>query len=116
MSEYLPKFPQGQAMTFAVKSAVEGGQLVEIVEANAVGPAGADSAKVVGVAGFDAGVGQMVTVYAGGVQRVKAAGAVTAGAKVYAAAEGQVQASGTNALGLALNAVAKAGEIVEVLI
>ena len=116
MAEYLPKFIPGQAITLAASAAVTAGQLVEVTGPGTVGPAGADSAKVVGVAGFDVASGDRVTVYRGGVQRLAASGAVTAGAAVYAAAAGQVASSGTNKVGTALTSAAQAGDIIDVAI
>lgn len=114
MADYLPKFVPGQAVTLAASTAVVGGRLVEITGAGKVGPAGADSAKVVGVAGFDAGENTSVTVYRGGVQRLTASGAITAGAKVAAAADGKVAATGTNTIGIAITAASADGDVIDV--
>lgn len=116
MAEYLPKFIPGQAITVSASAPVTGGQLVEVTGVSQVGPAGADSAKVLGVAGFDAREGDRVTVFRDGVQRLTAAGAISAGAPVYAAADGKVQASGTNRVGLALTSANESGDIVDVAI
>lgn len=90
MADYLPSFKPGQAITLKASAAITGGQLVEVTGSGTVGPAGAASTKVVGVAGFDAATNDNVTVYSGGVQHVTASGAVTAGDVVIAAAAGQV--------------------------
>lgn len=116
MAEYLPKFIPGQAITLTASAKIVGGQLVEVSGAGTVGVAGADSAKVVGVAGVDAASGERLTVYCGGVQRLAAAGAITAGAAVYAADNGQIQASGNNKIGIALSAAGKQGDLVDVAI
>lgn len=116
MAEYLPKFIPGQAITLTASTKIEGGQLLEVTGAGTVGVAGADSAKVVGVAGFNTSSGDRLTIYRGGVQRLVAAGAITAGAAVYAADNGQIQASGNNKIGIALSTAGKQGDIVDVAI
>ncbi|MBM6622663.1 DUF2190 family protein [Micrococcaceae bacterium RIT802] len=115
MADYLPLFSPGATVTYAASAAVAGGQLVEVTGDRTVGPAGADSAKVVGVAGFDAATGDNVAVYSGGVQRPTASGAIAAGAKVASAAAGKAQTLGalTNPIGIALAAAAN-GEPVQV--
>ena len=102
MADYLPKFHDGVAITLSSSAAVTGGQLVAVTGDGTVGPAGADSTAVVGVAGFDVQSGDRLTVYRHGVQRLTAADAITAGAPVAAAADGQVTASGSNHIGIAL--------------
>lgn len=119
MADYLPKFKPGQAVTFTASADVTGGRLVAITGNRTVGPAGADSAAVVGVAGFDAKAGERVTVFtrAGGVQQLTANGAVSAGVKVSAAAAGKIQTLGTttNPIGLALEAAAADNDVIDVL-
>ena len=106
MTAYLPLFKPGQAFTCAASAAVTGGQLLEVTGDRIVAPAAADSVKTVGVAAFDAAVGDNVTVYSGGVQRIVASGAIAAGARVAAAAAGKVSATGVNKIGTALAAAA----------
>lgn len=113
MGEYVPKFNPGQAVTFTASAAVVGGQLVEVTGDRRVAPATAASTKTAGVAGFDAKTGESVTVYSGGVQRLKAAGAVAAGDTVSAAAEGAVAKDGTAPVGIALSS-ATAGNLADV--
>lgn len=119
MSDYLPKHQPGQAVTFTASAAVTGGRLVAVTGDRTVGPAGADSATVVGVAGFDAAAGDLVTVFtrAGGVHRLTAAGAIAAGAKVASAAAGKAQTIGslTNPLGIALEAASADNDVIDVL-
>jgi len=119
MADYLPKFKPGQAVTFSASADVIGGRLVAATGDRTVGPAGADSAAVVGVAGFDAATGEDVTVFtrAGGVHQLTASGAIAAGAKVSAAAAGKIQTVGetTNPIGLALAAAAEADDVIDVL-
>jgi predicted RecA/RadA family phage recombinase len=119
MADYLPKFKPGQSVTFKASADVTGGRLVAVTGDRTVAPAGADSAAVVGVAGFDAATGEDVTVFtrAGGVHSLPASGAIAAGAKVSSAAAGKVQTVGstTNPIGLALNAAAAADDVIDVL-
>lgn len=64
MADYLPVYPGGyRPFTKSASAAITGGQLVEVTTAGAVGPAAAGSAKVVGVAAFDAGNGGRVSVW-----------------------------------------------------
>lgn len=114
MADYLPKYVPGQAITLTAATKITGGTLVEVSAAGTIAPAGADSAKVVGVAGFDAEAGDTVTVYRGGVQRLTAAGAIPAGAQVAAAAGGKAIATGTNKIGVALTGAANANDVVDV--
>lgn len=116
MSDYLPKFKPGQAVTFKASGAVIGGRLVEVTGNRTVGPAGADSAKVVGVAGFDAAIGEDVTVYTGGVQQLVASAAIAAGVVVTAAAAGKATTGGTNKVGIALEAASGADIVIDVLV
>jgi hypothetical protein len=119
MADYLPKFKPGQAVTFKASAAVTGGRLVAATGDRTVGPAAADSAAVVGVAGFDAAIGEDVTVFtrAGGVQSLTASAAIAAGAKVSSAAAGKIQTIGatTNPIGLALTAAAADNDVIDVL-
>jgi predicted RecA/RadA family phage recombinase len=119
MADYLPKFKPGQAVTFTASADVTGGRLVALTGNRAVAPAGADSAAVIGVAGFDALAGEKVTVYtrAGGVHGLVANGAIAAGAKVISAATGKAATigAGANAIGIALEAAAADLDVIDVL-
>lgn len=96
MADYVPKYEDPGPRTYTAGAAITGGQVVEITGIKTVSPTSASSSKVVGVAAFDAAVGQSVTVYNGGVQRPIASGAIPAGTIVLAAASGKVIAtSGT---------------------
>lgn len=100
MADYLPLFLPGQAFTKTTSAIVTAGQLLEITGSGTVGPAGALSTKVVGVAGDDAASGALVPIRAGGIQRiVAAAGGVTAGDIVVAGAAGTVAPIGANVFG-----------------
>ncbi|WGD38481.1 capsid cement protein [Lysinibacter sp. HNR] len=116
MSDYLPKFKPGQSVTYKASAAVTGGHLVEVTGNRTVAHAGVDSAKVVGVAGFDAAAGDDVVVFAGGVQRLTVASVIPAGATVTAAAGGKATTGGTNKLGIALEAAAAADDVIDVLV
>lgn len=119
MADYLPKFKPGQAVTFTASADVTGGRLVAITGNRTVGPADADSAAVVGVAGFNAKAGERVTVFtrAGGVHALTASAAIAAGAKVSSAAAGKIQTIGatTNPIGLALEAATADNDVIDVL-
>lgn len=106
MADYLPKFKPGQAITYTASADVTGGQLVEVTGDRTVGPAAADSAVTVGVAGFDAKAGESVTVYSGGVQTPRASGAIAARDRVGAAANGRVATAATVKIGTAIAAAA----------
>ena len=119
MADYLPKFKPGAAVTFTASADVVGGRLVALTGNRTVGPAGADAATVLGVAGFDALSGESVTVYLRptGVHPLVASGAIVAGAKVISAAAGKVATvgAGTNTIGIALEAAAADMDVVDVL-
>lgn len=90
MASYVPLFNPGQAITSQASAAVTGGQLLAVSGSGTVAPAGANALNWVGVATQDAVTGEKVGVVSGGVQRLTASGAVTAGDVVVAAAAGQV--------------------------
>lgn len=120
MADYLPKYEPGIGIPFTVgATAVVGGRLVEVSTANAIIPAGADSAKVAGVAAQDAETGERVTVFprSGGVHRLTASAAIAVGARVISAAAGKVATigAGTNPIGIALTAAAADNDVIDVL-
>ena len=119
MADYLPKFKPGEAVTFTASAAVTGGRLVVATGDRTVGPAGADSAAVIGVAAFDAASGESVTVFtrAGGIQRLTASAAIAAGAQVISAANGKIATvgAGANPIGIALVAAAADNDVIDVL-
>lgn len=91
MADYLPVYTPGQAVPFTASAAVTGGTLAAVSGDGTVGPAGASSAKVVGVFAHDAGSGVRVTVWCRGpVHEVVNSGGVTAGDQLVSAASGQV--------------------------
>ncbi len=112
MPNYLPKVDAKHSITRTASADITGGRYVEVTGSGQVAMAGADSAKVLGVAMSDAKSGQSVTVSFDGVQRPLASGAITAGAKVYTGANGVATATGTNnPVGIALNTVADGAQV-----
>lgn len=79
------------------------GQVVELTGSLAVAPTSGASAKVIGVAMFDAKSGEAVGVETEGLFKLKAASAITGGAKVTSAADGKVAVGTENVIGIALN-------------
>lgn len=110
MADYSPKFKPGADITLTASAAVVGGQLLAVTGVNSVGPTGGATAAWAGVARQDAATGEKVVVTRGGVQKIVAAGAITAGARVAAAAAGRVADLGGgaagNAVGTALSTAA----------
>lgn len=90
MTEYLPVFTDGLAVTYKASTTITGGQVVAVTGTGTVGPAGAGSAAWIGVASNDAVTNDNVTVYSGGVQHVTASTAVTAGDSVVTGVAGTV--------------------------
>ena len=115
MTEYVPVFKPGQAITLAASATITAGQVVMVSGVNTVAACTAASTGVVGVAAFDAVSTDKVTVYAGGVQSCTASGAITAGDPVIAGAAGTVVSSAAPPLGqqvgLALNTAADAAKV-----
>lgn len=89
MAEYAPIFERAP-WTSTASVAVTAGTLLEVSATGTVGPAGANSTKVVGVAAFDAAANALVTIHRHGVQEIVNSGGVTAGDILVAAAAGQV--------------------------
>lgn len=90
MADYVPLFTPGQDFTSQASAAITGGQILAVSGSGTVAPAGANAKNWVGVATQDASNGDKVGVTSGGVQRLTASGAVTAGDLVVCAAAGQV--------------------------
>lgn len=82
---------------------VKKGQVVELSGDMTVAPAGAGSAKVLGVAMFDAKAEEAVAVETEGLFKLVAGGTIAAGAKVAAAANGKVAAGTENTIGIAIS-------------
>lgn len=83
------------------------GQVVEVTGDAEVSPTTATSAKVLGVAMFNAKAGDPVAVECEGLFKMKASAAITAGSKVTSAADGAVATGTTNTVGLAITDAAK---------
>lgn len=100
MADYLPVQAAGCVpFTSTASAAVTGGQVVEATTTGKVGPAGAASLKVVGVAAHDAAIGAIVAVWPISPQIVHETTTptgVSVGARLLAAAAGTVD-SGTPA-------------------
>lgn len=91
MSDYAPLYAPGDIYTSTASATITGGQLVEVSGTDTVGPAGASSAKQVGVAAHDAPSGGRVSIYLGKIiHETTASGAITAGDQLVTAAAGQV--------------------------
>jgi hypothetical protein len=123
MADYVPRFKPGQSITLQASGTITGGRLVAVSGSGTVAQAGADSALVVGVAAFNVVSGDKLTIHCGGVQKLTASGAITAGAGVVSDANGKVKSATTataaaagTLLGRALTTVAADGDIVDVLI
>lgn len=88
------------------------GQVVYISGSMKVKATTAATSAVLGVAMFDAKSGEPVAVECEGLFKLTAAGTITAGAQVAAAAGGKVAtaASGANKIGIALNAASADGD------
>lgn len=116
MAEHVHTYKPGQAVTYTASEDITAGQLVQISGDHTVAPAEADTPSWVGVAGFDAPAGARVLVLSGGVQQLRAEGAIAAGAAVVAAADGAVATSAEPGPGQQVGiAVAAAAEsIVEI--
>jgi hypothetical protein len=100
MADYTPVITNGTApWTLQASAAVTGGRLVEVTGNGTVGPAGAASVKVLGVAAFDVASGAKVDVWplAGLTHKITASGAIAAGDNLAAGAAGVVSpiAAGT---------------------
>lgn len=92
MGDYTPVQPTGAIVTFTASADVTGGQLVEVTGDMEVGPAGAGSIKVAGVASCDCPAGSELAVFtpAANVEEVEVAASVEAGDHLKAAAAGTV--------------------------
>ena len=81
---------------------VKKGQVVEITGDAIVAPTSAASAKVLGVAMFDAKANEDVAVEAEGLFKLVASGTIAAGSKVASAADGKVATGTENTIGIAI--------------
>ena len=91
MADYVPIICDDDvSFTSQASATITGGQVVAVTGSGTIGPAGANSVAVVGVAGQDAATNGYLTVYSGGIQNLVASGTVTAGDLVVAGAAGTV--------------------------
>ena len=101
-----------QQKVLKASAEVKKGQVVVISGDMTVAPSTAASAKVLGVAMFDAKKDEPVSVETEGLFSMKASGAITAGDKVASAADGAVaKATDANTVGLAINSATNGGEV-----
>lgn len=119
MSDYLPKHHAGTPITRVAAAAITGGRLVTVLDALTAG----GDATVIGVASHDAAIGKKYGAYPvpGAVHRLVASGAIAKGAPVKSAVTGKIATyvvgtdPVTQRLGLALQAAAADGDVIEVL-
>lgn len=83
---------------------VKKGQVVEITGDMVIAPTSAASAKVLGVAMFDAKADEEVAVETEGLFKLTAGGTIAAGDKVTSGADGKVVTGTENTVGIALTA------------
>lgn len=109
MADYAPLYMPGDVITGVTSGAVTGGRQLMVSGNGTVAHATADSAAVVGTAAHDAASGANVTFHGRGQVHIStAAGAITAGARVNAAANGTVAsaAAGLANVGIAMTTAA----------
>lgn len=119
MADYLPKHSSGKPFTATASAAVTGGRVLIVSGAGTVSHAGADAvpATLIGVAGFDAAIGESVTVYPlPGVHVLTAGAPIVAGATLGTLAAGKVDDAGTNKFAVALTAASADGDPVTAII
>ena len=115
MADYLPKFESGGPFTATASAPVIGGRVLVVSGDGTVAHAGADAARPTLVAGFDAALGEKVTVYPlkGTVHKLTAGAPIAAGAAIATLAGGKVDDTGTNTFAVALTAAAADNDIIE---
>src|SRR6476646_9368983 len=99
MGDYLPLYLPGKAVPATTSAAVTGGKAVRVSGDGTIAHATQASHLIIGTASTDAASGDRVTFFGrGSVHRLTAAGAITAGDVVEAAAGGAVatHTQGTN--------------------
>ncbi len=109
MAEYTPVATPATTYTIPASAAVTGGRALAVSGNNQVAHAGAAAPNVIGTAAFDAALGADVTIWMRGtVHEATASGAITAGARVDAAANGTVAsaAAALTNVGIALTTAA----------
>ncbi len=106
MADFLPVFKSGQTPSYPASAAVTGGRLLMVSGSQTVAHTSGDVATWIGTAGFDAAIGDQVTIHRGGVQRLVASGAIAVGDRVGPASAGRVATASTNKVGTAITAAA----------
>lgn len=109
MGAYEPKYLYTDVITGTASATITGGQVLAVSGNGTVGPAGAASNAVVGVAAFDAANGETVPYFPRGkVHITTAAGAITAADRVNSAAAGTIAtaAAAVANIGIALTTAA----------
>jgi predicted RecA/RadA family phage recombinase len=104
-------FAPGHHLTLTASATITGGQIVAYTGNRTVGPAGAASMAVAGIALHNAASGEKVTVATQGVWPATATGAIAAGDTLITAAAGTVAPAGAapdarSVIGRALEAIA----------
>jgi hypothetical protein len=91
VADYTPVYVSGNnPLTLTASAAITGGQILENTGTSTVGPAGAASTKVTGVAAHDAASGARVTVWplANVIHEITSTGTIAAGDGIAAGAAG----------------------------
>jgi predicted RecA/RadA family phage recombinase len=99
------EFGENQAIDQKIIKAgadVKKGQVVEVTGDAIVSPTTGASAKVLGVAMFDAKAGEEVSVETEGLFKMVASGTIAAGSKVASAKDGKVASGTENTIGIAI--------------
>lgn len=114
MGAYEPKYLYVDTISGTASATITGGQVVAVSGNGTIGPAGADSNAVVGVAAHDAASGARLAYFPRGkVHVTTAAGGITAAARVNSAAAGTVAsaAAGVGNIGIALTTAADTASV-----
>lgn len=120
MADWTPKFRPGADVTYVAGANTTGGQVMFLSAAGVASPTTGASAVVLGTASRDVVTGESISLQRGGVQRLTAAAAITAGSPLKSAASGRVTTMtiGTDPhdqyIGFALTAAAGAGSVLDV--
>ena len=114
MGAYEPKYLYSDVITGTASATITGGQVLAVSGNGTVGPAGAASNAVIGVAAFDAVSGDRVSYFPRGKVHIStAAGAITAADRVNSAAAGAVAtaAAAVANIGVALTTAADTASV-----
>lgn len=114
MGDYAPLYMPGDVITGTASATITAGQVLVVSGNGTVGPAGADSNAVVGVAATGAASGALVTYHGRGQVHVStASGGITAAARVNSAATGKVASAtaGVGNIGIAMTTASDAASV-----